>query len=173
MPLEFEQIRGLFGKKNDIFAQHFALDWRDLLWTPLHDWLISGRAQSPQVVLGDSAFEHLHATRAGPLGKVQPCSVPSALPMDGLVLPLCFSRLCIAAWYLGGIFGQGRVFWPCSLLGFQPFAPKLLTLPVISGCTDRPSAAGHGAAGNSSLYCCYFSRVTFILELTTCLYFGT
>ncbi|NWQ81903.1 NOC4L protein, partial [Columbina picui] len=26
VPLEFEQIRGLFGKKNDIFAQHFALD---------------------------------------------------------------------------------------------------------------------------------------------------
>ncbi|XP_065707811.1 nucleolar complex protein 4 homolog isoform X1 [Patagioenas fasciata] len=26
VPLEFEQIRGLFGKKNDVFAQHFALD---------------------------------------------------------------------------------------------------------------------------------------------------
>ncbi|PKU36487.1 hypothetical protein llap_13207 [Limosa lapponica baueri] len=26
VPLEFEQIQGLFGKKNDIFAEHFALD---------------------------------------------------------------------------------------------------------------------------------------------------
>ncbi|KAM6377900.1 nucleolar complex protein 4 homolog isoform 1-T1 [Pluvialis apricaria] len=26
VPLEFEQIRGLFGKKNDIFAEHFTLD---------------------------------------------------------------------------------------------------------------------------------------------------
>ncbi|NWX70302.1 NOC4L protein, partial [Alca torda] len=26
VPLEFEQIRGLFGKKNDIFAEHFSLD---------------------------------------------------------------------------------------------------------------------------------------------------
>ncbi|XP_054248634.1 nucleolar complex protein 4 homolog isoform X2 [Indicator indicator] len=25
VPLEFEQVRGLFGKKNDIFAEHFAL----------------------------------------------------------------------------------------------------------------------------------------------------
>uniref|UniRef100_A0A8B9CFI4 Nucleolar complex associated 4 homolog n=1 Tax=Anser brachyrhynchus TaxID=132585 RepID=A0A8B9CFI4_9AVES len=26
VPLEFEQVRGLFGKKNDIFAEHFSLD---------------------------------------------------------------------------------------------------------------------------------------------------
>ncbi|NXJ47925.1 NOC4L protein, partial [Spizaetus tyrannus] len=26
VPLEFEQVRGLFGKKNDIFAEHFTLD---------------------------------------------------------------------------------------------------------------------------------------------------
>ncbi|NWR02190.1 NOC4L protein, partial [Paradoxornis webbianus] len=26
IPLEFEQVRGLFGKKNDIFAEHFSLD---------------------------------------------------------------------------------------------------------------------------------------------------
>lgn len=26
VPLEFEQVRGLFGKKNDIIAEHFALD---------------------------------------------------------------------------------------------------------------------------------------------------
>ncbi|NWR49797.1 NOC4L protein, partial [Regulus satrapa] len=26
VPLEFEQVRGLFGKKNDIFSEHFSLD---------------------------------------------------------------------------------------------------------------------------------------------------
>ncbi|CAM5161849.1 unnamed protein product [Eretmochelys imbricata] len=26
VPLEFEQVRGLFGKKNDLFAEHFALE---------------------------------------------------------------------------------------------------------------------------------------------------
>lgn len=31
MPLEFEQVRGLFGKKNDIFAEHFSLDWCHVL----------------------------------------------------------------------------------------------------------------------------------------------
>lgn len=110
-------------------------------------------------MLGDSAFEHLRAARAGPLGKG--AALLSALCrypwMDCFAAP-CFSRLRIAAWYLGGIFGQGKVFWPCSLLGFQPFSPKLLPPAVISDSIDRPSAAVPRGCGESqSLLLLFFT----------------
>lgn len=138
MPLEFEQVRGLFGKKNDIFAEHFTLDWCDLLQTHPHNGLILGTCTkftccAWQFCLWSfSMWWELDC-----LKKVQPSSATFTTTHGWT--SLCFLHLHTATCYLGGIFPQSKVFWTCSLLGFQPFSPKLLVLAVIGDCIDRPS----------------------------------
>lgn len=53
---------------------------------------------------------------------------PLPVPMDGLSFVSRFSSLHTAAWYLGGIFPQSKVFWTCSLLELKPFSTELLVL---------------------------------------------
>lgn len=120
MPLEFEQIRGLFGKKNDIFAEHFSLDWHDVLETHPHNWLILGTRTELTCCAGQFCLWSVFMWwELDCLRRVRPSSVTFASTRGWTFL--CFSCLHTAARYLGGISLRAEFSGPVHCWDSSPF----------------------------------------------------
>lgn len=126
MPLEFEPVRGLFGKKNDIFAEHFSLDWCHL-W-PEH---ICQQLDLRTLRKLPCAQQPCPVRRAA-LPELQPSSVPLHCPWMDFAVFLTFAYLVF-----GGDFSSEQGFLGLFMAGIPVLSPELLLLAVGRGCINR------------------------------------